>query len=94
LGHLVETESGVVSSDSDSCLGRLAFRVLGPVEVRVGDKVVDLGRPRFRAVLAYLLTHPNRIVSTDQLIEALWGGAMPSTARAQIQQASRCFGGR
>ncbi|MFD9066144.1 BTAD domain-containing putative transcriptional regulator [Kitasatospora purpeofusca] len=46
---------------------------------------VAIGRPRCRAVLAYLLLHANHVVSTGQLIDALWGGSEPQTARSQIQ---------
>ena len=36
---------------------------------------VALGGPRPRALLARLLLEPNRAVSNDRLIDALWGGA-------------------
>jgi len=35
-----------------------------------------------RAALAYLLLHADRVVSLDQLEDALWGGAAPASARA------------
>lgn len=61
------------------------FGVLGPVDVRNGDTVVSFGRPRQRAVLGYLLLNAGRAVTVDQLVEALWGGTEPSTARSQVQ---------
>jgi DNA-binding SARP family transcriptional activator len=61
------------------------FRLLGTVDVRLAGVAVPVTRPRKRAVLAYLLLQANRYVTADALIEAVWGGAVPSTARAQIQ---------
>jgi len=60
------------------------FRILGPITVECDGKPVAIARPRCRAVLAYLLLSANRPVSTAGLIEAMWGGAPPSTARRQI----------
>ena len=50
---------------------RLAFGVLGPLEVRLDDVEVRVGGPRQRALLGLLLCHANRVVSRDQLIEEL-----------------------
>jgi DNA-binding SARP family transcriptional activator len=63
----------------------LRYRLLGPIEVIAGRQVVAIERPRHRAVLAYLLLHTNRLVPTDRIVEALWGGAAPATARTQVQ---------
>jgi DNA-binding SARP family transcriptional activator len=60
----------------------MEFCVLGPVEVRNGGGLVDLGTPMQRALLAKLLQHPNQVVSARQLIETLWGAAPPETAPA------------
>src|SRR6185369_10221332 len=46
---------------------------------------VPMPKPRCRAVLAYLLLSANRMVTTDSLIDALWGDIPPATARNQIQ---------
>jgi DNA-binding SARP family transcriptional activator/tetratricopeptide (TPR) repeat protein len=50
---------------------RLEFRILGPLEVRVGGTAVRVGGPKQRALLALLLCHANRVVSRDQLIDEL-----------------------
>lgn len=71
----------------------MRFTVLGPVEVVVPDpvEVVAPGpdspglAPRHRAVLAYLLLHAGVVISTDRLIDAMWGPLPPDSARAQIQ---------
>jgi DNA-binding SARP family transcriptional activator/tetratricopeptide (TPR) repeat protein len=63
----------------------MRYTLLGPVGMDFGDMPLAVKRPRCRAVLAYLLLHANHVVSTRQLIDALWGGSEPQTARSQIQ---------
>ncbi|GIH17422.1 SARP family transcriptional regulator [Rugosimonospora africana] len=63
----------------------MRFLVLGPVAVQVDDLEIAVHRPRERALLAYLLLSANRIVPLVELVEAMWGGIAPATARAQIQ---------
>ena len=57
------------------------FLVLGSLEAFDGDRPVDLGTPRERALLALLLVHANEVVSTDQIVEELWPGGAPRTAQ-------------
>src|SRR5215217_2273039 len=61
------------------------FRVLGPLEVVDGQRRVELGRPKQRAVLAVLLVHANQVVPLDRLIEELWGEEQPAQASASLQ---------
>jgi DNA-binding SARP family transcriptional activator/predicted ATPase len=63
----------------------LEFRMLGPLEVRRGSTVVDLGSQKQRAVVAALLVEANRVVSLDRLIEELWGGEPPARATSTLQ---------
>jgi DNA-binding SARP family transcriptional activator len=63
----------------------MEFRILGPVEVWNGAQRLDLGGLKPRALLAVLLLEANRVVSTDRLIDQLWGEAPPSTARNLVQ---------
>ena len=49
------------------------FRILGPLEVVKDGTTVDLGPLKQRSLLALLLLHPNRVVSTDRILEELWG---------------------
>jgi DNA-binding SARP family transcriptional activator len=58
----------------------IEFRVLGPLEARVGARTLALGGPNQRALLAVLLLHANEVVSSDRLIDELWGGEPPSTS--------------
>src|SRR5688500_10379018 len=43
----------------------MEFRLLGPVEVRVGTHRLDVGQPRQRVVLAALLCDAGRVVGRD-----------------------------
>jgi DNA-binding SARP family transcriptional activator len=61
------------------------FRLLGPLEVRAADGPVQLGGPKQRALLALLLVDAGRAVSTDRLIDALWGEQPPRTAATSLQ---------
>ena len=61
------------------------FRLLGPLEVVVDGAPAALGGPKQRALLATLLLEPNRIVSGDRLIDAVWGEIPPETARNTVQ---------
>ncbi|MFN3258911.1 MAG: extracellular solute-binding protein [Ilumatobacter sp.] len=49
------------------------FRVLGTLAVERDGVDVDLGAFRQRALLGLLLTAPNQVWSTDQIIDGLWG---------------------
>jgi DNA-binding SARP family transcriptional activator len=53
------------------------FGILGPLEVWRSGRVVPLGGPRQRAVLALLLLEANRVVSMERLAEEVWGGYPP-----------------
>jgi predicted ATPase/DNA-binding SARP family transcriptional activator len=61
------------------------IRVLGPLEVVDDGRDVTPPRPKQRALLALLLLRANEVVSTDELIEALWGPAPPETAPNALQ---------
>ena len=61
------------------------FRVLGPLAVREGDRALKLGGYRQQLVLAVLLLHPERELSADFLIDAVWGDEPPRSARKTLQ---------
>jgi DNA-binding SARP family transcriptional activator len=60
----------------------MEFRILGPVEVWLEGRPLDLGPAKQRVLLARLLLPPNRVVSASQLIDAIWGQAAPEAAPA------------
>jgi DNA-binding SARP family transcriptional activator len=61
------------------------FRVLGPVGIVSDGGYVRLGGTKARTILAAMLVRPGKVVSTDQLIDAVWGEQPPATAPALIQ---------
>jgi DNA-binding SARP family transcriptional activator/WD40 repeat protein/energy-coupling factor transporter ATP-binding protein EcfA2 len=70
----------------DDPLERVVFRVLGPFEAVVGQKPAPLGGARQRLVLAGLLANANAVVSSDRLIDIVWGDQPPSTALTTLQK--------
>jgi DNA-binding SARP family transcriptional activator len=63
----------------------MEFRILGPLEVRDGDRTISIGGGRQRALLALLILNANETVSTDRLVEELWAGRAPATAPKVVQ---------
>ena len=61
------------------------FRLLGPLEVAGDEGSLTLGGIKQRSLLAMLLLHANQVVSTDRLIDALWGASPPFTCGKSIQ---------
>ena len=62
----------------------MRFGVLGPIELWVEGRLVPLGGPKQRALLAFLLLHANQAVSRDRLIDALWGESPPPSASESL----------
>jgi predicted ATPase/DNA-binding SARP family transcriptional activator len=65
----------------------MRFRILGPLEVAAGDRPVQVGGIRERALLAILLIHAGEVVSADRLIEELWGSDLPGNPSNALQVA-------
>jgi DNA-binding SARP family transcriptional activator/predicted negative regulator of RcsB-dependent stress response len=63
----------------------MEFRILGPVEVWDGTGRLELTGSKPRALLAVLLLHANQVVSTDKLVDEVWGEAPPPTVRNVLQ---------
>ncbi len=63
----------------------MEFRVLGPLEVRDGERSLPLAGAKQRALLALLLVNANRVVSRDRMIDELWGERPPETAVQSLQ---------
>lgn len=76
------------ASDDEAHRGAVScgWRVLGEVTVEIGDTTGSLTGQRQRAVLGFLILHPNSSVAVNQLIEALWAGEPPMTARNSVQR--------
>jgi predicted ATPase/DNA-binding SARP family transcriptional activator/class 3 adenylate cyclase len=63
----------------------MEFRLLGPFEVAADGRVLDIGSPKQRTILAMLVLNLNRVVALDALVEELWGGLAPASAVPTIQ---------
>src|SRR4051812_37390994 len=63
----------------------MEFRVLGPLEVRDGDRSLPLAGAKQRALLALLLVNADHVLSRDRLIDELWGEQPPETAVQSLQ---------
>ncbi len=62
----------------------LEFRILGPVEADADDRPVALPARQVRVVLAALVLAADQVVTSDRLIDMLWGERPPASARAAL----------
>jgi DNA-binding SARP family transcriptional activator len=62
----------------------MEFRILGPLEVVEDGQALPLGGVKQRALLACLIVRANQVVSSERLIDELWGDAPPRTASKTI----------
>jgi DNA-binding SARP family transcriptional activator len=63
----------------------MEFRILGPLEAVANGRAVPLGGGKQRALLTLLLLHANETITTDRLIDELWGERPPATAAKTVQ---------
>lgn len=63
----------------------IEFRVLGPLEILDEGEPVAVGGRKQRMVLAMLLLEAGRVVSSERLIDAIWGEEPPRTATTSLQ---------
>ena len=61
------------------------YRILGPLRVIDADRPIPLSGAKQRALLAMLLLEANHVVSSDRLIDRLWGDEPPETATTALQ---------
>jgi DNA-binding SARP family transcriptional activator len=61
------------------------FGILGPLEVRREGQLVPVRGAKQRALLAALLLRANEIVSTDRLVDDLWGEEPPEAGAAALR---------
>ena len=60
-------------------------RILGPLQALDDGQPVALGGSKQRALLALLLLHVNEPLSTERLIDELWGDRPPAMATKALQ---------
>jgi DNA-binding SARP family transcriptional activator len=65
------------------------FRVLGPVQVLDGPRVVPVPGGRVRTLLAALLLQANHVVPLERIADLLWHQRSPVDPRAAIQTTMR-----
>ena len=65
----------------------MRFLILGPLEAYDGERRLSLGGTKQRALLAMLLLHANEVVSSDRLVEALWGESASDDATKALSVA-------
>ena len=70
-----------VSSPSPS----VDVRLLGPVEVEVAGSTVPIGAAKQRLILALLALRAGEMLSSDVLVDLIWGGRPPATATKALQ---------
>jgi DNA-binding SARP family transcriptional activator/sugar lactone lactonase YvrE len=58
----------------------IEFRILGPLEASRRGQALEVGAGKQRALLVVLLLSAGEVVSTDRLIDALWGERPPPSA--------------
>ena len=63
----------------------MQYRILGPLAVAKDGSDVVIGSGKQRALLALLLLHANEAVSTDRLIDQLWGESRSTSATKVLQ---------
>jgi WD40 repeat protein/DNA-binding SARP family transcriptional activator len=74
----------------------VTLHALGPVRATLEGSELPVGGPRQRRLLAVLLVHRNRVVSTDHLIDAVFTGAptagAATTLRSYVARLRRVLG--
>ena len=63
----------------------MEFRILGSLQVVQDGESFAVGPVQQRALLAVLVLHRGEVVSTDRLIDELWGERPPATAAKTVQ---------
>jgi DNA-binding SARP family transcriptional activator len=61
------------------------FRILGPLEVSHDGRAVPVTGTRQRELLALLLLDAGRVVSSDRLMEELWGANQPAAGSTALR---------
>ena len=72
------------------------YGLLGPVEVRVNGRAIELAGVKQRLMLAMLLLAVNQQVPASRLVDELWGEALPrdpaGALRTQVSRLRRALG--
>ncbi|WP_169806905.1 AfsR/SARP family transcriptional regulator [Actinomadura macra] len=63
----------------------MEFRILGPLEIRDGGRLLNPGPARHQKVLTAFLLSANRVVPLSRLIDVAWDENPPATAKKQVR---------
>lgn len=75
----------ILITDPEAMTDRgISISVLGPVEVKSNGSVVPLGGPKQRALLAMLVSRVAKVVTTDELVDGIWGEDPPRAVLTSI----------
>jgi DNA-binding SARP family transcriptional activator len=61
------------------------YRLLGPLEVGIDGRVLDIGGQKQRVLLTVLVLSANQPVSRDVLVDRLWGERPPAGAQHTLE---------
>ncbi len=81
-----ERDAGREGGRAPTGAAPLDFDILGSVRARRGDREVDLGPAKQRAVLAVLLLEANRPVPPARIVDAVWGVEPPGNGANVVQK--------
>jgi YVTN family beta-propeller protein len=65
----------------------MEFRILGPVGAAEDGRSLPLGGGKARALLGLFLLHANEVLSSERIVDELWGERPPATAPKIVQNA-------
>ncbi len=57
----------------------MRFSILGPLRINDDPAELTVSAPRQRAMLALFLIHANEVVSTDRILDEVWGADRPAS---------------
>lgn len=63
---------------------RFVIQVLGPLQVAAAGGSAPLGGPKQRGVFAMLTARAGRVVTSDELVEGIWGDEAPASVASSI----------
>jgi DNA-binding SARP family transcriptional activator len=66
-------------------VSELDCRVLGPLQILVGNRKVKIPPGKHGVLLALLLVRVGELVPTDEVIDRLWSDDLPNRPRAALQ---------
>ena len=76
---------GALAQGAPGASVRFRFAVLGPVRAWRGEHPLPMGSPQQKAVLAALLLRSGRVVTTEELVHAVWGEDPPEQAKVAVR---------